>query len=114
MDITDWPRLTKIVQLSLNQTPTESLDGLTPLTVMTGLKPMNGLDTIAKPSVVNTDTITLTELHAIQKGLQDKARIALDNIHQCAVQSIKNKQKKGRQTKLKYPMAQYEIGDDVL
>ncbi|GMF32353.1 unnamed protein product [Phytophthora fragariaefolia] len=70
------PKVLKIVQLVLNQSPSVSLGGVAPVTAMTGLQAMNSLDPVVSP--VDIEPISLEELRAIRGTNFEKVQIALE------------------------------------
>jgi hypothetical protein len=114
MDLLEWPRLTKIVQMALNQSKSKSLAGEAPITVMTGIKPMSTLQTIAIPTDINPQYITLEELLDLQREARESASIALDNMHKKVKAAADNTRERARISSQRFEMTQYAIGDFVL
>ncbi|POM68501.1 Chromodomain containing hypothetical protein putative [Phytophthora palmivora] len=67
----EWPRVIKIVQMVLNHSPCSAIDGVAPVTAMTGLKAMNPTDPLAVPDpiqVATLDEIQRRKHHNGKKG----------------------------------------------
>ncbi|GMF65957.1 unnamed protein product [Phytophthora lilii] len=75
----EWPRVIKVVQLVLNNTPSLSLGGVAPVTAMTELSAMGPSDHIAIPGPV--ELATLGEIQTVQRANVVKLQQALEMMH---------------------------------
>ncbi|ETK78126.1 hypothetical protein L915_15791 [Phytophthora nicotianae] len=76
---TDWPKVIKIVQLVLNQSVSDSLGGVAPITAMTGLPAMNPLDPVVTPE--GMEAASLDEVRAIRGANFAKLAKVLEELH---------------------------------
>ncbi|GMF45863.1 unnamed protein product [Phytophthora fragariaefolia] len=110
-----WPRVVKIVQMVLNNTPSQALGGVAPITAMMGLAAMGPSDSIAVPGAL--DSVTLESIQATQRQNVVKLQTALEDLHRRVSKANKATRAAGRSTmnnKKGAAMAQFDIGDYVL
>ncbi|KAH9100833.1 hypothetical protein Ae201684P_007025 [Aphanomyces euteiches] len=110
-----WRQIVPTVMLVLNQTPSETIGGIAPITAMTGSKPMSPLDLIPIPG--SAEVVTLQELWDCRfqewAALQD----AVEKTHQEVLDASSSKRKRGRAARAKkkgVKMAEFDVGDYVL
>ncbi|GMF09609.1 unnamed protein product [Phytophthora lilii] len=111
----EWPRVIKIVQLVLNNTPSPSLGGVAPVTAMTGLSAMGPSDHIAIPGPV--ELATLAEIQTVQRVNVVKLQQALERMHKRTAtinSAVRAAGRKGHDKKQGTTMAQFDIGGFVL
>ncbi|KAH9174847.1 hypothetical protein AeNC1_017668, partial [Aphanomyces euteiches] len=101
--------------LVLNQTPSETIGGIAPITAMTGSKPMSPLDLIPIPG--SAEVVTLQELWDCR--LQELAALqnAVEKMHQEVSDASSSKRKRGRAARAKkkgVKLAEFDVGDYVL
>ncbi|KAK1945593.1 Pro-Pol polyprotein [Phytophthora citrophthora] len=111
----EWPRVIKIVQLVLNNTPSPLLGGVAPVTAMTGLHAMSPSDHIAIPGPV--EMATLSDIQTAQRANVVRLQRALEIMHKhtTAINSaVRAGGRKGHDKKKGTKMAQFDIGDFVL
>lgn len=89
-----WPRVIKLVQVVLNHSPSPSLDGVAPITAMTGLPVVNPLDPIAVPGDVEFSTIDA--VRTIRNANFARLRDALGLMHKRLAAAKQTARKKGR------------------
>ncbi|KAH9115474.1 hypothetical protein LEN26_012978 [Aphanomyces euteiches] len=110
-----WRQIVPIVMLVLNQTPSETIGGIAPITAMTGSKPMSPLDLIPIPG--SAEVVTLHELWDCR--LQELAALqdAVEKMHQEVLDALSSKRKRGRAARVKkkgVKLAEFDVGDYVL
>ncbi|OWZ04524.1 hypothetical protein PHMEG_00023556 [Phytophthora megakarya] len=111
----EWPRVIRIVQMVLNHTPSPVLDGVAPITVMTGHKAMGPSDHEAIPGPV--EMATLDEIQSSQRAHKVKSQRALKEIHKrsSGVNTYIRGAAPSDHAKTKgTSMAPFDIGDFVL
>ncbi|KAG3098432.1 hypothetical protein PI125_g15327 [Phytophthora idaei] len=111
----EWPRVVKIVQLVLNNTPSPSLGGLAPITAMTGLPAMKHSDTIFVPGPIETatlDTIQTTQRQNVKRVQQ--ALVVMRRRMSQVNNAVRATGRQAHNKKKGTTMAQFDIGDFVL
>lgn len=111
----DWPRVIKVVQMILNQSPSKSMGGVAPITAMTGLRAMSPLDQLAVPGPIGSTT--WEEIQVKQRENIAKLQAAMDNMHRRTAKAASGARAAGRTSrdnKRGTSMAQFDIGDFVL
>ncbi|ETO66354.1 hypothetical protein F444_16481 [Phytophthora nicotianae P1976] len=86
---TDWPRVIKIVQMVLNHSPCSAIDGVAPVTAMTGLRAMNPTDPIAVPEPIQV--ATLNEIKRSRSENIARLQAALADMHKHTAKANKKK-----------------------
>ncbi|ETV90101.1 hypothetical protein H310_15065 [Aphanomyces invadans] len=103
-----------VVMLILNQSPSDTLGGVAPITVMTGARAMSPLELICVDGPIQS---TLEDLWSVRCDELKAIVKVLDNIHeQVAMKSAKKRaqNRDRRATKWGTSMAQFDLGDFVL
>ncbi|ETV93769.1 hypothetical protein H310_12335 [Aphanomyces invadans] len=110
-----WRLIVPVVMHVLNQSPSETLGGTSPITAMTGGPAMSPLDRLALPGP--TKITTLEELWSLRQEELKSLVLSLDSMHEKIVEASSKKRLKKRQRRLKtkgVEMAQLDVGDFVL
>ena len=113
---TEWPRLVNLIQMVLNNTPSNALGGLTPIQVFTGQQPSSPLDAIMAFSFKDHFQDEALAVDFVIKTFQDLVA-SLRSMHK-KVQDCKDKQRrasrKRRSSRRATKPINFEVGDYVL
>ena len=107
-DMKQWPVLCPNIMLALNQRPSESLSGFTPLAVHTGLKETNALDFYFDTNNEYQDAVWTPNM---EKHLENLSNV-LDFVHKSVYEATKRISERSRKKAMPLPL--FEIGDYVL
>jgi hypothetical protein len=111
MPTSDWTRLTPLVQLVINHTKLDSLNGEAPITCMMGLPAMSPV----APIVVNSDVqvATLSEIQELKAAEFNKLLADLENLHR-SVAVVAKKNRGRKRAKIGAVLPNFDVGDFVL
>lgn len=109
--VDQWERLVPLVQLVVNHTKRESLDGAAPVTGMTGMPAMSPVAPIVCEPTLRPST--LNEIMSIQKSSVKQLVHALDGIHKRMAETA-TKARRRKKVSSAVRAANFERGDYVL
>ncbi|ETV64051.1 hypothetical protein H257_19007 [Aphanomyces astaci] len=89
-----WRLIVPVVMLVLNQSPSDTLGGVAPITAMTGIRAMSPLDRIPSPAA--TKVTTLHDLLSWRNDDMAAMATALDKMHATVLDAATRKRQKNR------------------
>jgi hypothetical protein len=109
----EWKSLLPMIQFALNHSPRKDKCNLSPVEIMTGIKPSNALDAIFAPfnTKFSAKPITMEELQQHVEQLS----VSISLIHKAVNEEVSSKRMAQRRRRLKIAKAiNFGIGDFVL
>jgi hypothetical protein len=111
----EWPKVHRIVQSVLNNSPSPQRGNIAPITAFTGLPPDSPL--LALVSIDVQEVHSLSLIQARQAMNIAALRLSLDEIHKCCTDVVAGRRSKARERQHARPgvsVPNFDVGDFVL